>query len=88
MITASGPVLVDWDTVQLAPPARDLWMMDRSTATRAAPASTSPLNSWSFYRLRWDLKDLCDSASWFVERHQRTPDTQLVLQGSSQSADG
>jgi hypothetical protein len=34
-----------------------------------------------FYRLRWDLKDLCGSASWFVEPHQRTTDTQLVLQG-------
>ena len=26
MITSNGPVMIDWDTVRLAPPARDLWM--------------------------------------------------------------
>ena len=27
MITAAGAVLVDWDTVQVAPAARDVWML-------------------------------------------------------------
>jgi aminoglycoside phosphotransferase (APT) family kinase protein len=26
LITSNGPVMIDWDTVRLAPPARDLWM--------------------------------------------------------------
>ena len=26
MITSNGPVMIDWDTARLAPPARDLWM--------------------------------------------------------------
>jgi hypothetical protein len=26
LITSNGPVVIDWDTVRLAPPTRDLWM--------------------------------------------------------------
>ena len=82
MITASGPVLVDWDTVQVAPPARDLWMMGSVDAYASLTGRDVPVEQLEFYRLRWDLKDLCGSARWFTGPHERTTDTELAWQGS------
>jgi len=82
MITASGPVLVDWDTVQLAPPARDLWMMGSIDTYTSLTGREVPVDQLKFYRLRWDLKDLCGAARWFTGPHQQTADTELAWQGS------
>jgi hypothetical protein len=82
MITAAGPVLVDWDTVQLAPPARDLWMIGSVARYVATTGRPVPADHLDFYRLRWDLKDLCGSAAWFIAPHRRTTDTELAWEGS------
>jgi hypothetical protein len=82
MITASGPVLVDWDTVRLAPPARDLWMTGSVSEYTALTGRHVPAYQLEFYRLRWDLQDLCGAAAWFTASHRRTADTDLVWQGS------
>jgi spectinomycin phosphotransferase len=82
MITVAGPALVDWDTVQLAPPARDLWMLDSVADYIARTERTVPADDLAFYRRRWDLKDLCGSAAWFTQPHQRTTDTEMAWQGS------
>jgi Phosphotransferase enzyme family len=61
--TPVGLKLIDWDTVQLAPPERDLWMIagpggdelerySRATGTTINPAGLS------LFRLWWDLADL------------------------------
>ncbi|MFJ2033753.1 phosphotransferase [Streptosporangium sp. NPDC087985] len=60
---AAGLRLVDWDTVQVAPPERDLWMVagdsddvladyTRATGRPVAPAGLA------LYRLWWDLADI------------------------------
>jgi hypothetical protein len=59
MITASGPTLLDWDTVQLAPPARDLWMTGSVDSYVLSTGRHLPAEELECYRLRWDLKDLC-----------------------------
>jgi spectinomycin phosphotransferase len=82
LITASGPVLVDWDTVQLAPPARDIWMTESVDTYTAATGRQVPAEQLEFYRLRWDLSDLCSFGSWFTGPHRRTADTELGWQGS------
>jgi spectinomycin phosphotransferase len=82
MITASGPVLVDWDTVRVAPPTRDLWMMGSIDTYASLTGRDVPVEQLEFYRLRWDLKDLCGSARWFTGPHERTTDTELAWQGS------
>ena len=33
-----------------------------------------------FYRLRWDLADLCDFARWFAGPHEQTADTDMAWQ--------
>ncbi len=35
-----------------------------------------------FYRLRWDLADLCSYGSWFYRPHEATPDIQLGWRGA------
>lgn len=76
MLTADGWVLIDWDTVALAPPERDLWHLDRGDPAAldayARATRTSPL-PWllDLYRLRWDLTDLALYASEFRRPHGR-----------------
>jgi spectinomycin phosphotransferase len=84
MMTAEGPVLVDWDTVALAAPARDVWMTGLVGAYTELTGRTVHNEELEYYRLRWDLKDLCAYADWFAGPHRRTADTDLAWKGSIQ----
>jgi spectinomycin phosphotransferase len=64
MWTGERHVLVDWDTVALAPPERDLWML----VDDAAAAS-------SYFRLRWDLADLAAFTHELRSPHRHSEDT-------------
>jgi spectinomycin phosphotransferase len=77
MITDNGPVLIDWDTVRLAPPARDLWMTGGIDRYTKITGRTVPEDDLELFRLRWDLADLCSFAAWFVAAHEQTPDTEI-----------
>ncbi len=61
--TAGGFVLVDWDTVGLAPRERDLWLVDGGDQRLC-----------ELYRLRWRLDDL----SWAVSMLHDDPDVALT----------
>ncbi|WP_405151120.1 aminoglycoside phosphotransferase family protein [Sphaerisporangium sp. NBC_01403] len=60
---AAGLRLVDWDTVQVAPPERDLWMVAGDSGgvpaayTRATGRPVHPAGL-ALYRLWWDLADI------------------------------
>jgi spectinomycin phosphotransferase len=82
LITRDGPVMIDWDTVRLAPPARDLWMTDGHERYGDLTGRQLPSDQLDFYRLRWDLADLCSYGSWFRRSHEATPDIQLGWQGA------
>jgi aminoglycoside phosphotransferase (APT) family kinase protein len=63
MRTRRGWVLIDWDSARMAPPERDLWLLETGdgTATAAYEARTGkPVlpELLDLYRLRWELKDL------------------------------
>ena len=83
MITATGPVLIDWETLRLAPPARDLWMFggpsDIEEYTRMTGHPVVP-DDLDLFALRWDLADLSSFASWFVRPHQETPELEIAWQ--------
>ena len=56
-------MLIDSDTVGLAPPERDLWMVVTDTgdeARRYTTATGRPVDqaALSFYRIRWALDDV------------------------------
>jgi spectinomycin phosphotransferase len=76
---ASGAImLIDWDTVGLAPPERDLWMvateaggeLRRYTELTGRPVDPAAIE---FYRLRWALDDLSCFVRDLRAPHRRTP---------------
>lgn len=75
--TAAGMVLVDWDTALLAPPERDIWLLDARIGGRAAAEYTAQSGRalsrdlLARYDLAWSLADL----AVFVDLLRKTPDT-------------
>jgi spectinomycin phosphotransferase len=80
MRTTNGLALVDWDTVALAPPERDLWLVTQShgsatdlyTELTGTPVDESALD---FFRLLWELKDWAEYLNLLRAPHHDTVDT-------------
>jgi spectinomycin phosphotransferase len=78
-------MLVDWDTVGLARPERDLWLvasetgdeLRRYTELTGRPVDTAALE---LYRLRWALDDISCFVRDLRAAHRRTADTQHAWQ--------
>ncbi|MFD4637566.1 phosphotransferase [Lentzea sp. NPDC058436] len=64
IVSPHGLCLVDWDTVGLAPPERDHWLVD----------DDSP-----FYELRWAIADIADFTEKLRAPHERSRDAELTL---------
>jgi len=87
---AAGPVsgaimLIDWDTVGLAPPERDLWMVATETGAelrRYTELTGRPVDmaAIELYRLRWALDDLSCFVRDLRAPHRRTPGTEHAWQ--------
>jgi Predicted choline kinase involved in LPS biosynthesis len=91
MRTREGRVLVDWDTVSLAPPERDLWMLvgeDTAAADLYARATGTPLDpgALDYFRLTWDLKDLAEYLKLLRSPHQENEDTRRACWALENSA--
>lgn len=74
-------MLIDWDTVGLAPPERDLWLVATETGDelhRYTELTGRPIDParLELYRLRWTLDDLSIFARELRSGHRRTPDTE------------
>lgn len=78
ILTATGPMLIDWDTTMVAPPERDLWMLESGdgtvidTYTRVTGTQVLP-SMLDLYRLRWDLTEVAIYTALFRQPH--TDDT-------------
>ena len=82
--TGDGLALIDWDTVALGPPERDLWMLDDgSTGALDRYRQLTGLNvdstAISFYRLAWTLADIAAYTGDLRSAHRRSPDTERAL---------
>ncbi len=80
MRTDGGLLLLDWDTVAVAPPERDLWMLvdDAPDATAVYVDATGRRvdeDAVSYFRLTWDLKDLAERLNVLRSPHGRNDDT-------------
>lgn len=81
-------MLIDWDTVGLGPPERDLWFVVTGTgdeARRYSAVTGRPVNrpALAFYRIRWALDDISAFVHQLRARHCRTAHTEhmwLALQ--------
>ncbi len=79
-------VLIDWDTVALAPAERDLALIaaDSGEALHHYQQATGRVVHApviALYRLRWYLDDLGSTAEMFQNRHDDTPDTRHWWEG-------
>jgi hypothetical protein len=85
MVTSKGWVIVDWDTVLLAPPERDLWRLAQgggSVLRAYADATGTTPNEWlvDLYGIRWDLADIASFAAEFRKPHENTEDSRKALE--------
>jgi spectinomycin phosphotransferase len=84
-------LLIDWDTVGLAPPERDLWSVAESPEDleRYAEATGRAINAsaLTLYRLRWDLEEVSIYVDWFRASHERSADTEEAWLGLLESVE-
>jgi hypothetical protein len=79
LLTPDGWLLIDWDTVLVAPPERDLWSIDPGDGSvlgaYVVATGVTPLPAMlDLYRLRWDLADIAISVRQFRGTHSGTVD--------------
>jgi hypothetical protein len=86
MMTSKGWMIIDWDTVMLAPPERDLWRLaqggDGSVLRAYAKATGMTPRQWliDLYSLRWDLAEIASFAAEFRKPHEDTEDSRKALE--------
>jgi spectinomycin phosphotransferase len=86
MRTGIGHVLVDWDTVALAPRERDLWMLvEKGTEDLAIYTNATghhvDHDAVDFFRLTWDLNDLAAYLNILRSPHRESEDTLAAYEG-------
>jgi spectinomycin phosphotransferase len=82
--TAGGLRLVDWDTVALAPPERDVWMIaDPATVDQYRELTGTRLDPelLSAYRLLWAINDVAAFTIQLRGPHRGSVDDQRALRG-------
>jgi spectinomycin phosphotransferase len=89
MRTATGPVLIDWDTVALSPPERDLWLVERDDGETAAHyerltgRAVDP-DAMALYRHAWTLDDIAVTLHDLRAPHRLDADTEQLWDGLAQ----
>jgi spectinomycin phosphotransferase len=86
-------LFVDWDTVALALPERDLWMLDDGSTEGLAPygdATGRPINytAVDLYRLAWTLADVAAFIAFFRSEHGTNQGTEKQWQALIDSLEG
>ena len=80
---ADQMLLIDWDTVGLALPERDLWMVaddDAGAVGRYTELTGRPVSgaAMDLYRLRWGLDDIALAVRDFRAPHEQNEDSGLT----------
>ena len=76
-----GYVLVDWDTVALAPRERDLWMFAEETGTYTDATGYEPDEvGVNFFRLTWDLEDIAAFTGELRSPHEYDDDSEKAYE--------
>jgi spectinomycin phosphotransferase len=84
MTAGERRLLVDWDTVALAPPERDLWLVVETDADKIAYTEATGRQvdetALSFFRAAWDLNDLAAYLTVLRTPHTENDDTAFALE--------
>jgi spectinomycin phosphotransferase len=85
--TGKHLMLLDWDTVGLAPPERDLWMLPGDALDQYAGLTGKPVNPAGvrLYRLRWALDDIRAFTEDLRAPHSQTPGAEHSWQALRES---
>jgi spectinomycin phosphotransferase len=85
--TGQQLVLLDWDTVGLAPPERDLWLLPGDALDQYAGLTGKPVNPAGIrlYRLRWALDDIRAFTEDLRAPHSQTPGAEHSWQALRES---
>jgi spectinomycin phosphotransferase len=81
---------IDWDTAALAPPERDLWLLDARSGegmrryVEASGREPSPA-ALRLYRLRWQLDDISVFLNVLRSPHRQTADTEYAWRSLAKS---
>jgi spectinomycin phosphotransferase len=84
--SSSGTMLIDWDTVGLAPPERDLWWIATGSSevlrryAEATGRGADPA-TLACYRLRWALDDISAFVALLRSAHHHTADPEHAWRG-------
>ena len=70
LVVAAGTVIVDWETLKLAPPERDLRTLDRG----------DPL-MLEMFDLEWRLDEIGQYSAWVAGKHGDTADDRIAFEG-------
>ncbi|MEV0780683.1 phosphotransferase [Streptomyces sp. NPDC050433] len=85
-------LLLDWDTVGLAVPERDLWLVaggpDDLARYEGATGRQPDPSALALYRLRWALNDVAEFLGLFRAPHVRTPDTDQAWKALTGTVEG
>lgn len=81
--TGDGLVIVDWDTVRVAPPERDLWLLEPGDGSVAAAYTARTGRAvlpemMELYRLAWTLTDVAMFVTQLSNPHERSADTEVA----------
>ncbi len=81
LVTATGPVLVDWESALRSPPERDLWHLaesDESLLDRYASSTGTQVDhdALALYRMWYDLAEIGGYLRLFSAPHGLTADTE------------
>lgn len=83
LATDNGPLLVDWDTVLIAPRARDLWWLSEHPPAQERYTDLTGVrvhdDDLALFRLRWDLTDLALYTRDLRGPHVRSADTEIAF---------
>jgi spectinomycin phosphotransferase len=76
-------VMLDWDTVALAPPERDLWMINNASGAESDLYSELTGRAIDpavlrFYGLRWEIQDIALFTIQLRESHEENEDTRVA----------
>lgn len=77
--TDHGRLLVDWESVRLAPPERDLRTLAEWGADMHDLAARPEM--LELFDLEWRLDEICRYAAWFAARHTGTRDDEIAIGG-------
>jgi spectinomycin phosphotransferase len=82
--------LIDWDTMGLALPERDLWMVaghDPGAAGRYAALTGRPVSgaAMQMYQMRWSLDDIALAVRDFRAPHEQNEDSGLIWEALTES---